>query len=103
MRRSWRPFMRRIPGMLTESEKRAALLAVSRFGADRAKVRLAVQAALQAMAQGKPADLLEILVRENLLTPNQAAELRFSLDKTMVDPASPKVDGEEVKPNGAAP
>jgi serine/threonine-protein kinase len=89
--------------MLTESEKRAALLAVSRFGADRAKVRLAVQAALQAMAQGKPADLLEILVRENLLTPNQAAELRFSLDKTMVDPASPKVDGEEVKPNGSNP
>ena len=89
--------------MLTESEKRAASLAVSRFGADRAKVRLAVQAALHAMAQGKPADLLEILVREKLLTPTQAGELRFSLDKTMVDTASPKVDGEEAKTNGAAP
>jgi serine/threonine-protein kinase len=88
--------------MLTESEKRAASLAVSRFGADRAKVRLAVQAALHAMAQGKPADLLEILVKERLLTPTQASELRFSLDKTMVDPGSPKVSGEEEKTNGAS-
>lgn len=87
--------------MLTESEKRAALLAVSRFGADRAKVRLAVQAALHQMAQGKPADLLEILVREKLLTPTQAGELRFSLDKTMVDPGSPKDAGDEPRPNGA--
>ena len=77
--------------MLTEAEKRAALLAVSRFGADRAKVQLAVQAALKAMAQGKPADLLEILVREKLLTPTQAGELRFSLDKTLIDPGSAKV------------
>src|SRR5579859_7733382 len=86
--------------MLTESEKRAATLAVSRFGADRAKVRLAVQAALKEMAQGKPADLLDILVRERLLTPTQAGELRFSLDKTMVDPASAKLAGEAEKTNG---
>jgi serine/threonine-protein kinase len=89
--------------MLTESEKRAATLAVSRFGADRAKVRLAVQAALKEMAQGKPADLLEILVREKLLTPTQAGELRFSLDKTMIDPAWAKAAGEGEKNNAANP
>ncbi len=93
--------------MLTESEKRAAVLAVSRFGADRAKVQQAVQAAVQALAQGQAADLLEILVGQKLLTAGQANELRFSLDKTLIDPGLPKVaqsgDGTKANGNNRAP
>jgi serine/threonine-protein kinase len=72
--------------MLTESEKRAAKLAVSRYGVDRDLVKQASQVVLQAHAQGKPADLLETLVAQQLLTSAQANELRQSLDSTHFDP-----------------
>jgi serine/threonine-protein kinase len=76
--------------MLTESAKRAALLAVSRYGADRARVQGVVQAVLDAQAQGKSADLFSLLVSERLLTAGQAGELRLGLEATQIDPLSPK-------------
>jgi serine/threonine-protein kinase len=71
--------------MVTGSEKHVAKLAVSRYGADSVRVRQALQAVLQAQTQGKPADLLERLVAERLLTEEQASELRADLDTTHFD------------------
>ncbi len=76
--------------MLSESEQRAAQLAVSRYGADRAGVQQAVQTVLQARAQGKTADFFDHLVRLQLLSAAQAQDLRMALDLTQVDPGSPK-------------
>jgi serine/threonine-protein kinase len=76
--------------MPSDSEKRAAILAVSRFGADRQRVQTAYQAVQQAHAQGKTADLLELLVGQALLTRAQALELRNALDVTQVDPNQPQ-------------
>src|SRR4051794_19799520 len=75
--------------MLRESEKRAAKLAVSRYGADAARVQQVYKTVFQAHAQGHPVDLLESLVRQRLLTPAQADELRASLDLTHLDPNGP--------------
>jgi len=72
--------------MLSESEKRAAVLVVSRYGADSSKVFLAVQSVLELRSQGGSADLLDTFQREKLLTANQVSELRFGLDKTSVEP-----------------
>jgi serine/threonine-protein kinase len=71
--------------MGTEAEKRAAALAVARYGADQAQVQLAFQAVVQAKSQGKAADLVEWLVGEKLLTASQAAELRSDLHGTAID------------------
>jgi serine/threonine-protein kinase len=76
--------------MLTEAEKHAATMAMSRFGADRSKIQAAIDAVMQAQHKGQRTDLLEVLVAEKLLTPGQANEVRFSLDKTQIDPSSPK-------------
>jgi serine/threonine protein kinase len=84
----------RIVRMLSDSEKRAALLAVSRYGADSSRVFLVVQSVLEMRSQGDGADLLEFFQREKLLTASQARELRFGLEKTLVDPLSK---------NGSAP
>jgi serine/threonine-protein kinase len=73
--------------MLSDTEKRAARLAVTRYGADRARVEQAVQAVLRARAGGKAADLLDALAQQNLLTAAQAGELRLSLSATLIDPA----------------
>jgi serine/threonine-protein kinase len=75
--------------MLTDAEKRAAALAVSRYGADRQRVQSAYQAVLQAQARGETADLVDLLVRQQLLTAEQARELRNGLDVTQVDPGAP--------------
>lgn len=72
--------------MLSESEKRAALLAVSRYGADSSRVFEVVQSVLELRAQGESADLLDFLRREKLLTLSQVRELRLGLDKTLIDP-----------------
>jgi serine/threonine-protein kinase len=72
--------------MLSESEKRAALLAVSRYGADSSRVFLVVQSVLDLRSQGEKVDLLERFQGEKLLTASQARELRFGLEKTLVDP-----------------
>jgi serine/threonine-protein kinase len=75
--------------MLNDSEKRAARLAVSRYGADRARVEQTVAEVFRARAQGGDTDLLAALVRDRLLTTAQADELRLSLDSTQFDPGSP--------------
>ncbi len=75
--------------MLNDAEKRAARLAVTRYGADRQRVEQTVQAALRARAAGEPINLLDALLGEHLLTPAQAAELRLSLESTHIDPSSP--------------
>jgi serine/threonine-protein kinase len=74
--------------MVTPSEKRAAKLAVSRFGADRSRVKQALQAVLQAQAKGHAADFLDTLVAEKLLTSTQANSLREALDTTQFDPSA---------------
>ena len=71
--------------MWTETERRAAGLAVSRYGADKAQVREAARAVLRVRAQGQSADLLNALVSRKLLSPSQANELRRTLDITRID------------------
>jgi serine/threonine protein kinase len=73
--------------MLTESDKHVAEMAVSRYGADRTRVLATVQAVQNALARGQPADLLDALVEQNLLTAAQANRLRFAPDHTHLDPA----------------
>ena len=75
--------------MLTESEKRAVTVAVSRYGANQAQVQQAVAAVLEAHAQGRSADLLEVLVVRRQLTQAQADEVRAALDSTQFDLATP--------------
>ncbi len=72
--------------MLSESEKRAALLAVSRYGADPSRIFLVVQSVLERRSQGDSADLLERFQLEHLLTAAQVRDLRFGLEKTLVEP-----------------
>src|SRR5437868_11303464 len=74
--------------MLSESEQRAAVLAVSRYGADLSRIQLVVQSVLQLRSQGDGVDLLDLFQREQLLTPSQIRELRFGLEKTLVEPTS---------------
>jgi serine/threonine-protein kinase len=76
--------------MLTETEKRAAKLAVSRYGADHAGVERVFRAVLQAQARGESANVLEKLVLEKLLTSSQAEELRVALDVTHLDLSRPR-------------
>jgi serine/threonine-protein kinase len=71
--------------MLTESEKRAAALAVTRFGVDRDRVQAISRTVQEAQAKGQPADLLTALVEHQLLTTDQAGELRLALAATQVD------------------
>jgi serine/threonine protein kinase len=87
--------------MLAESDKRAAQLAVARYGADRSKVQQAVQAVAQAQSQGKGADLLHVLVVQKLLSPAQAQELRQALDVTQIDSHAPAAA--KVTPSGPDP
>lgn len=65
--------------MPTEIARRIAALAVSRYGADRDKVRLACRAVLEFEAQGKENDLIDLLVAQETLTPSQAEMLRREL------------------------
>jgi serine/threonine protein kinase len=81
--------------MLSESEKRAAALAVSRYGADRAQVQEVIQAVLEARAGGRALDLLDLFLQQDLLTSVQAQELR-ALDITRIDTAG------EANGNGTA-
>ena len=70
--------------MVSPSVKRAASLAVSKYGADRRRV----WDALQSQSDGAFIDFLETLVGQNLLTVSQANELRQALDTTHLDPGS---------------
>src|SRR5262245_66332527 len=78
--------------MLTQAEKRAAQMAVNRFGADRVRVQQICRAVLTAQAQGKTVDLLDTLVGQKLLTPSEARELRLALGDTHIDPIEPIVN-----------
>jgi serine/threonine-protein kinase len=71
--------------MHPESEKRAAMLAVSRYGAAAAKVQQLYAQVLNAQTKGKSVDFLDVLVRKKLLTSVQAQELRAGLDTTHID------------------
>jgi eukaryotic-like serine/threonine-protein kinase len=71
--------------MHPESEKRAAQLAVSRYGAATAIVQRLYQQVLQDQTNGKTVDFLETLVGQSLLTAAQAQELRAGLDTTHMD------------------
>jgi serine/threonine-protein kinase len=82
----------RNPSLPTESESLASALAVSRYGVNQRHVQSAEQALAEARAQGKNADLLDMLVGRRLLTPGQADELRrdlkrSNLDSTLLGPA----------------
>lgn len=72
--------------MLVESDKQLALLAVSRYGADKARVGEALAAVRHAQSLGRPTDFLDVLVKRGLLTASQARHLRFGLDDTHLDP-----------------
>jgi serine/threonine protein kinase len=76
----------------TELVKRAAALAVSRYGLDQKRVGRALQAVLHAQSDGVGGDLLDVLIAQKLLTQRQADELRLDLKDanalTAVDVAS---------------
>ena len=72
------------------TEERAAALAVSRYGADTAKVRQVVQAVLQLRRDGKAADLLDSLLLEKILSAAQVQELRLDLERTQLAMPNPK-------------
>ncbi len=72
------------------TEERAAALAVSRYGADTAKVRQVVQAVLQLRRDGKAADLLDSLFLEKILSAAQVQELRLDLERTQLAIPNPK-------------
>ena len=72
------------------TEERAAALAVSRYGADTAKVRQVVQAVLQLRRDGKTADLLNSLLLEQILSAAQVQELRLDLERTQLAMPNPK-------------
>jgi eukaryotic-like serine/threonine-protein kinase len=86
-------------------EKRAAALAVQRFGADKTRVEGAVRHVLQAQAQGQNADLLGALVAQKLLTPSQAEILRLEI-ATPTSDSNTQLPAEGVSPiagNGNTP
>jgi serine/threonine-protein kinase len=61
--------------MLTDSEKRAIFLAVSRSAPDAIRARKAFQATLATLGKGSLRELLQALVRQKLLSAHQAHEL----------------------------
>src|SRR5262245_4618769 len=73
--------------MPSSSSKRVAALAVSRFGADPARVQRVWRDV--ARGRGTVANLLTLLVAEHLLTPAQADSLRSGLDVTRSVPDTP--------------
>ncbi len=94
--------------MLTESEKRAAALAVHRYGVDRKRIKEVAHLVLQAHAQGRAMDLLKALVRQQLLSQSQAEELRQVVDSSALSVRSrdrlratvrPVTPGEEQSPS----
>jgi eukaryotic-like serine/threonine-protein kinase len=72
--------------MLTDLDKRAAKLAVSKYGVDRDCIELAARSIQMAKGPGPRGDLLSALVRSRLLSPAQADALRLELDRTVIDP-----------------
>jgi serine/threonine-protein kinase len=75
--------------MPQQLDKRAARMLVERFGADPRRVRQIYLETVQARKRGQAVDLMESFLRAQLLTPQQAAELREALDQTQIDPSRP--------------
>src|SRR5438132_204241 len=71
--------------MAHETAARAAELAVSRYGADAARVGAVVQAVEEAQTRGEALDVYDLFEREQLLTPSQIRDLRYALDQTRFD------------------
>lgn len=70
--------MAQLPGsaiMLNDTEKRAAHLAVSRYGADGRKVQHAVREVHRARSRGEAIDLMALLKRDKLLSDTQLREI----------------------------
>jgi eukaryotic-like serine/threonine-protein kinase len=88
--------------MHPESEKRAAQLAVSRYGAAAAKVQRLYQQVVQAQTKGQTVDLLDTLVGQQVLTATQAQELRAGLDTTHMDTNYRPTNGEAPGKNGTS-
>jgi serine/threonine protein kinase len=88
--------------MLTEREKRAAVLAVHRYGVDRQRLKGAANAVLRAQAAGRTTDLIEILVRQKLLSQAQAEELRRALKSPPAAQKSPAPSQTAVPPTATA-
>jgi serine/threonine-protein kinase len=88
--------------MLSESEKRAAHLAVSRYGADRARVQQILQAVQESRARGERADVLDLLLESALLAVEEIQEIRTGLEVTQIDPNRPQAEAPpaEPPPNG---
>ncbi|GIW81604.1 MAG: hypothetical protein KatS3mg105_3411 [Gemmatales bacterium] len=64
--------------------QRAAELAISRYGADAAQVKRALQATLRAQAAGIQGDLLDMLIVQKVLTPSDAEALRRELNGVLI-------------------
>ena len=71
--------------MLSESERRAAALAVIRYGVDKVRVKEAARSVQRAQAEGRQADVVGALLQDNLLSAAQAEQIRLELDKTHID------------------
>ena len=71
--------------MLSDADKRAAQLAVVRYGADPVRVQQVVNSVLDSHSRGGEEDLYSALVVEKLLSSAQAEELRQGLEKTQID------------------
>src|SRR3954468_10197349 len=90
--------------MAAESEKRVATLAVSRFGADRVQVHLALKTVLEARAKGDTGSLVELLLERKILTPAQAEEIRTDPAQTRLDiPADGAMPSSATKTSSHAP
>src|SRR5437660_348197 len=75
----------RLRSMLSESERRAAALAVIRYGVDKVRVKEAARSVQRAQAEGRQADVVGALLQDNLLSAAQAEQIRLELDKTHID------------------
>ncbi len=72
--------------MPTRLDKRVAKLAVADFGADPRRVRELYAAIRRTARNGPEQDFVAALVRDQVLTQDQAARLREALDQTQFDP-----------------
>ncbi|MCS6978301.1 MAG: serine/threonine protein kinase [Gemmatales bacterium] len=75
--------------MAARLDKRAARLAITRFGAEADRVRAVLLDALRQARQGRNVDLVECLLQAQVISAEQAAVLREELDRTQIDPRSP--------------
>ncbi len=83
--------------MTARLDKRAARLAITRFGAEVTRVRAVLLEALRRVRQGQEVDLVACLVQAQVITAEQAAVLREELDRTQIDPHSLLRSGKDGK------